>query len=83
MNYATTEKELLAIVFGLENFKAHLIGSLITIYIDHTTIEYLMNKSYSKPSRWVLMLQEFNLTIKDKKGSENLVAYHLSRLSNK
>lgn len=43
-----------------------------------------MNKSDSIPRliRWILQLQEFNLTIKDKKGSESLVASHLSRLSN-
>nr|GEW52345.1 reverse transcriptase domain-containing protein [Tanacetum cinerariifolium] len=31
---------------------------------------------------WVLLLQEFNIIIRDKKGTENLAADHLSRLEN-
>jgi len=84
INYATTEKELLEIVFALEKFLSYLVGSKIAIYTDHATIKYLLHKSDSKPRliRWILLLQEFDLVIKDKKGSENVVAYHLSRLVN-
>ena len=48
INYATTEKELLAIVFALENFWSYLVGSKIVIYTDHTTIKYLLHKADSK-----------------------------------
>jgi len=84
INYATTEKELQEIVFALEKFRSYLVGSKIVIYTDHTTIKYLLRKADSKPQliRWILLLQEFDLVIKDKKGSKNVVANHLSRLVN-
>ena len=82
-NYTTTEKELLAVVYALDKFRAYLVGSDIVIFTDHSALKYLLTKKYSKARliRWVLLLQEFNLQIKDKKGLENVVADHLSRLT--
>jgi len=84
INYATTKKELLAIVFALEKFQSYPVGSKIVIYTDHAAIKYLLRKVDSKPQliKWILPLQEFDLVIKDKKGSENVVVDHLSRLVN-
>nr|GFB28611.1 reverse transcriptase domain-containing protein [Tanacetum cinerariifolium] len=54
------------------------------MYTDYSALKYLLSKQDAKPMliRWVLFLQEFDIIIRDKKGTENLVADHLSRLEN-
>ncbi|RVW80990.1 Transposon Ty3-I Gag-Pol polyprotein [Vitis vinifera] len=82
-NYTTTEKELLVVVYALDKFRAYLIGSSIVVFTDHSSLKYLLTKQDAKARliRWILLLQEFNLQIRDKKGVENVVADHLSRLN--
>nr|CAN77500.1 hypothetical protein VITISV_032143 [Vitis vinifera] len=81
-NYTTTEKELLAVVFALDKFHPYLVGSFIIVFTDHSALKYLLTKQDAKARliRWILLLQEFDLQIRDKKGVENVVADHLSRL---
>jgi hypothetical protein len=80
VNYTTTEKELLAVVFALDKFRSYLLGSKVIIYSDHAALRHLLAKKETKPRliRWILLLQEFDIVIRDKKGTENVVADHLS-----
>ncbi|GJT85993.1 reverse transcriptase domain-containing protein [Tanacetum coccineum] len=73
-HYTTTEKELLAVVYAFEKFRPYLILSKSIVYTDHSALKYLFNKIDAKPRllRWVLLLQEFDIIIRDKKGAENL-----------
>ena len=79
-NYTTTEKDLVAVVFTLDKFRNYLLGTSIVIFIDHSALKYLLNKKNVKARliRWIILLQEFNIQIKDKQGVENVVADHLS-----
>ena len=43
-NYTTTEKELLAVVFALNKFRAYWVGSFIVVFIDHSALKYLLTK---------------------------------------
>ncbi|GJS93196.1 reverse transcriptase domain-containing protein [Tanacetum coccineum] len=64
-----------------------VLGQLLSktiVYTDHSALKYLLAKQDAKPRllRWILLLQEFDVIIRDKKGAENLAADHLSRLEN-
>ncbi|GKB43423.1 reverse transcriptase domain-containing protein [Tanacetum coccineum] len=68
-HYITIEKELLAIVYAFDKFRSYLIMSKTVVYIDHSAFKYFFSKQDAKPRliRWVLLLQEFTIEIKDKK----------------
>ncbi|CAN6547359.1 unnamed protein product [Malus baccata var. baccata] len=82
LNYSTTEKELLDVVFALDKFRSYLLGTKVIIFTDHAALKYLLTKKEAKPRliRWMLLLQEFDIEIRDKEGVENVVADHLSRM---
>nr|GEV24876.1 hypothetical protein [Tanacetum cinerariifolium] len=77
-------KERLAVVYAFEKFRPYLVLSESIVYTNHSALKYLLSKQDAKPRLlwWVLLLQEFDIIIRDKKGTENLAADHLSRLKN-
>ncbi|GJX45768.1 reverse transcriptase domain-containing protein [Tanacetum coccineum] len=83
-HYTTTVKELLAVVYAFEKFRPYLVLSKSIVYTDHSALKYLLAKPIAKPRFlwWILLLQEFDVIIRDKKGAENLAVDHLSRLEN-
>jgi hypothetical protein len=70
LNYATTEKELLAVVFAFEKIRSYIVNSKVIVYTDHAAIKYLLVKKEAKPHliRSILLLQEFDVEIRDKRG---------------
>jgi hypothetical protein len=83
LNYTVTEKEFLAVIYAINKFRHYITGYSTFVHTDHSAIKYLMNKpiTNARVSRWLLLLQEFDITIVDRPGKENVVADFLSRLT--
>jgi hypothetical protein len=84
LNYIVTEKEFLVVVYAINKFRHYIMGYEVFVHTDHSAIKFLMNKPITngRITRWLLLLQEFNITIIDRPGKENLVADFLSRIQN-
>ena len=80
LNYTITEKEFLAVIHAINKFHHYISGYPVILYIDHSTIRYLANKPITngRVTRWLLLLQKFDITIKDRPGRENPVVDFLS-----
>ncbi|GJW22778.1 reverse transcriptase domain-containing protein [Tanacetum coccineum] len=81
-HYTTTEKELLAVVFSFDKFRPYLVLSKTIVYTDHSALKFSNHDAKPRLIRLVLLLQGFDIEIKDKIGAKNLTADHLSRLEN-
>jgi hypothetical protein len=83
LNYTVTEKEFLAVIYAINKFRHYITGYSTFVHTDHSAIKYLMNKpiTNARVTRWLLLLQEFDITIVDRPGKENVVADFLSRLT--
>ncbi|GKC55044.1 reverse transcriptase domain-containing protein [Tanacetum coccineum] len=67
--YTVTKKELMVVVFAFDKFRSYLILSKTIVHIDHSALRHLFKKKDAKPPliRWILLLQEFDIEIKDRK----------------
>nr|GEX84029.1 hypothetical protein [Tanacetum cinerariifolium] len=78
--YIVTKKELMDVVFAFDKFISYLIISKTIVHTDHSALRYLFKKQDAKPRliRWIFPLQKFDIEIKDRKGTDNVAADHLS-----
>jgi len=83
LNYTVTEKKFLAVIYAINKFRHYITGYSTLVHTDHSAIKYLMNKpiTNARVTRWLLLLQEFDITIVDRPGKENVVVDFLSRLT--
>nr|GEZ41783.1 reverse transcriptase domain-containing protein [Tanacetum cinerariifolium] len=75
---------ILGQIYAFEKFRPYPVLSKSIVHMDHSALKYLLSKQDAKSRllRWVLLLQEFDIIIRDKKGTKNLTANHLSILKN-
>lgn len=76
LNYTITEKDFLAVIHDVNKFRHYITGYPIVLYTDHSAIKQLENKPVinSRVTRWLILLQEFDIKIKDRPRKENPVA---------
>jgi hypothetical protein len=82
--YNTTEREGLAMVYSLQKFMHYLLGKHFKMFIDHSTLKYLVNNPMlgGRICRWLLLFQEFEFEVIVKPGKMNAGPNHFSRVTN-
>lgn len=81
-SWKAAEKEGLAALEAIEKFRPYIEGTQFTLITDSSALSFIMNtkwKSSSKLSRWSMLLQQYSMTVRHRKGSENIVPDALSR----
>jgi hypothetical protein len=84
LNYTVTEKEFLANFHAINKFRHYIIGYELFVHTNHSAIRFLMNKpiTNARVTRWLFLLQEFNITVLDRPRKDNVVSDFLSRIKN-
>jgi hypothetical protein len=73
VNYSISEKECLAVIFGIKQFRHYLFGTEFLVVTDHSALVWLfgMNNPTNRLARWEIFLQDFNLKIVHRKGEHH------------
>lgn len=81
-NYSATERELLAVIYGLEQFRAYVEGRKCYIVTDHASLKWFQNlkNPTGRLNRWACRLSQFNFEIIHRKGKEHVIPDCLSRI---
>lgn len=81
LSYTVTEKELLAVVYALQQWRILVLGRPLTIVSDHKALCFIKNCRLlnSRLTRWILYIQEFDFEWEYCKGQDNIIADTLSR----
>ena len=82
-NYATHEKELLAVIHSLRTWRHYLLGNHFVVVTDHNSLKYIHTQPTlsRRQARWVEFLAEFDFDVEYRPGKGNVVADALSRLN--
>ena len=69
----------MAVIYAINKFRHYITGYPVVLYTDHSIIKYLANKPVTngRVTRWLIILQEFDIKIKDRPRKENPVAEFL------
>lgn len=80
--WKAAEKEGVAAMEAIEKFRPYVEGTRFTLITDSSALSFIMNtkwKPSSKLSRWSMLLQQYDMVVRHRKGSENVVPDALSR----
>ena len=82
INYSTTEREALGMVFALQKYRHYLLSNHFIFYTNHQALKYLVNKRlhHERICRWLLLFQEFEFEVIVRPGNLNVGPDHLSRI---
>ena len=82
--YANIERELLAVVFGLEKFHTYVYGKPLIVYSDHKPLENIIEKPLNmappRLQRMLLRIQPYDVEVKYRPGKDMIYADYLSRV---
>ena len=80
--YCATRREMLALVWAIQHFRAYLYGKRFTVRTDHSSLKWL--QSFHEPegqvARWLETLSEYDFEVLHRPGKKHTNADSLSRM---